>query len=386
MHVGIVGPCSSGPLAEYLPECGGIDIGCDGYPPVVNVVRALLKHGHHVSVITLSPELSDRRILKGPNLTYYVYPTRLKKRMRDLYKIERQGLKEGILLAKPDLLHAHWTYEYALACLETGFPTLVTCHDNGFQILRFARDLARVGRLYLQIRVIRQARFLTAVSPYLADSLNWLAKAGVEMIPNIVEVSQEYKNQNDREEERPRIATILHGWQMRKNPRVAIKAFNLLRRHLAGAEMFMYGNDFQEGGVAWKWARGKGLHRNIRFRGPLPHKELQAELTGMSLLLHPALEESFGMAICEAMALSLPVVAGVNSGAVRWVLDEGRAGFLTNVRKPKEVAETLLTCIQQKEDREQKRKAGYNRVLNSFSPDSIVKEYERIYGQILSSP
>src|SRR5688572_18838822 len=118
MHVGLVSGCSSGPLRDLLPDSGGVDLGC-GASFIATLVRALIDRGHRVSVVTLSAELTDRRILQGPNLTYYVYPMRSKKKMRDLYKLEREGLRDGIRLAKPDVLHAHWTYEFAMACLET---------------------------------------------------------------------------------------------------------------------------------------------------------------------------------------------------------------------------------------------------------------------------
>src|SRR5690349_3892963 len=147
MHIGIVAACSSGLLSDLLPDSGGVDLGCGGYL-VATLVRALVTRGHHVSVITLSPEIRSSRILRGPKLTYYVYPMRTRRRMRDVFKFEREGLKRGIRLAKPEILHAHWTYEWAMACLETGLPTLVTSHDNAFQVLRFTKDLYRLGRLY----------------------------------------------------------------------------------------------------------------------------------------------------------------------------------------------------------------------------------------------
>src|SRR5688500_12562778 len=123
MHIGIVSPCSSGPLADILPDSNGVDIGC-GVHFMATLVRALISRGHRVSVVTLSPELAQPKLWKGPDLTYYVHPMRTNRKMRDFYKSEREGLKEGIRLAKPDVLHAHWTYEFALACLETGLPTL----------------------------------------------------------------------------------------------------------------------------------------------------------------------------------------------------------------------------------------------------------------------
>ena len=385
MHIGIIGPCSTGPLADLLPTSSGSDAGWGGYS-VVNLVRVLIEKGHRVSVVTLSPELTERRILKGPKLTFYVYPTRTKRRMRDLYKIERQYLKEGILLAKPDLLHAQWTYEFALACLDMNVPTLVTCRDNAFRVLRFNRDLYRLGRLYLQLRVIRRARFLTAVSPYIANALGWLARTEIEVIPNPVEIPHEGRNLCDGDLQNcVRIATVINGWQNLKNPKAAIKAFSLLRRHVPDAGMFMYGKGFQQGGPASQWAVRNDLCENIHFCGFLPHHDLLEKLKEMSILLHPSLEESFGMAIIEAMALNLPVIAGNGSGGVNWVLDEGRAGFLTDVTKPEEITQTLLTCIRQREDRERKQKNAHERVLTLFSPDSVAEQYTKMYEKVLSS-
>lgn len=383
MHIGIVSPCQSGPLSDLLSNSGGVDLGCGVYF-MATLVRALIERGHHVSVITLSPEISDRRILEGPKLTYYVYPMRTQRRMRDLFKLEREGLREGILLARTDILHAHWTYEFAMACLETGLPTVVTSHDSGFQQLRFSRNLYRFGRLYMQIRVIRNARFLTAVSPYLANSLQWLTKTEIEVVPNPIEVDVANDNIHESASGPVRIATVLNGWGNRKNPKPAIKAFNLLRQRLSDAEMFMYGDEYEEGGPAWHWAKNKGVDQYIHFRGPVPRGDLLKKLRRMSILLHPALEESFGMAIIEAMALGLPVVGGMDSGAVPWVLDGGRAGFLTDVRNPEKIAQTLLTCIEQEEDRQRRQKNAFERVVSHFSPESVAQEYEKIYGRALS--
>lgn len=305
--------------------------------------------------------------------------------MRDLYRLEREGLRNGILLARPDVVHAHWTYEFALACLETGLPMLTTSHDDGFQQLRFGRKLYRLVRLYIQIRVIRKVRFLTAVSPYLANCHRWLTRTGIEVIPNPVDVPREGKNSCRREPGPVRIATALNGWVNRKNPKVALKAFNLLRRELPDAEMFMYGDGYGEGGPAAQWAAENDLDENIHFCGPVSRCDLLAELSRMSILLHPALEESFGMVIAEAMALRLPVVAGIESGAVPWVLDGGRAGFLTDVRKPKKIAETLLTCLRQKQESEQRKRHAYERVVKMFSPASVAAQYEKLYKRVLSS-
>jgi L-malate glycosyltransferase len=384
MHVGIVAPCSSGGLADLLPSAGGVDVGWGGYL-IATLVRALIGRGHRVSVITLSPELTEQRILHGPQLTFYVYPMRTHRRMRDLFKVERQGLKEGILLANPDILHAHWTYEFALACLEMHIPTIITSHDNAFRILQFSKDVYRLGRLYLQMRVMRQARFLTAVSPYLANSLHWLAQTEIQVVPNPVELPQKAEGCDDQASGSVRIATVLNGWGKLKNPQAAIQAFDLLRREIPHVEMFMYGEGFEVHGPASQWAASKGISRNIRFCGFQPHGDLLKKLQGMSILLHPALEESCGMVLLEAMAVGLPVVGGIGSGAVPWVLDEGRAGFLTDMRHPEQIAATLLTCLGQVDERERRQSNAYERVQSLFSPSAVAEKYEKLYVNALSA-
>jgi L-malate glycosyltransferase len=383
MHIGIISPCSSGPLADLLPDSNGTDLGC-GVHFMATLVRALIKRRHRVSVITLSSEISELKIFNGCELTYYVYPQRTSGRMRDLFKAEREGLLAGIRLAKPDVLHAHWTYEFAMACLDGALPTVVTTHDNAFQQLRFSKDLYRLGRLYMQMLIIRRARCLTAVSPYLAQSLRWLAKAQIEVIPNPIHVSKGTSNMSKRKAGPVMIATVLNGWGPRKNPKAAIRAFSLLRCEIPHAEMFMFGYDFEEGGPAWRWASSKNLTQNIRFYGLLPPNDLHRKLREMSILLHPALEEACPMAILEAMALGLPVVAGKNAGGVPWVLDEGKAGFLTDVRDPEKIAQTLRTCIQHTKDREERQKNARCRALNLFSPDSVAEQYEKLYEKVVS--
>ncbi len=384
MHVGIVAPCSSGPLADLLPRSGGVNLGW-GAHFMGPLVRALIRRGHRVSVVTLSPEITQNQILAGDYLTYYVYPTRLRRRMRDWFKVEREGLVEGICTAKPDLLHAHWTYEFALACMETSFPMLVTSHDNGLQVLRYQRDLYRLGRLCMQISVLRSARFITAVSPYVADSLRWLTKSDIAVVGNPIELAH-CRGDNYNPASGPvRIATSLMGWGKLKNPQAAIRAFALLRREMPDAEMFMYGIDFEEKGVASRWATANSSAEGIRFRGFLQPVNLQQELRGMSMLLHPSLEEACPMALLEAMAQGLPVVAGDDAGGVPWVLDKGRAGFLTDVRDPQKIAQAMTTCVRNDEEREQKRSNAYKRVSTLFSPESVAEQYERIYERVLAS-
>jgi glycosyltransferase involved in cell wall biosynthesis len=53
------------------------------------------------------------------------------------------------------------------------------------------------------------------------------------------------------------------------------------------------------------------------------------------------------MVLMEAMACGVPVIAGRDSGGVAWTLDEGRCGFLCDIRDERALAETMLNAQQQ---------------------------------------
>ena len=91
------------------------------------------------------------------------------------------------------------------------------------------------------------------------------------------------------------------------------------------------------------------------------------------------------MVLLEAMASGLPVVGGIGSGAVPWVLDDGGAGFLTDVRSPEQIAATLLVCVRQGDDRKRRQENAYQRTINLFSPGAVAKSYEQLYTRVLRS-
>src|SRR5205085_11099029 len=92
--------------------------------------------------------------------------------------------------------------------------------------------------------------------------------------------------------------------------------------------------------ACWQHMDGRG---QVQFIGAVPHARLLDEMAQSQVLLHPALEESFGVVLAEAMAMGLSVVAGAHSGAVPWV--QGDAGSLVNVRQPAQIAAALLRLL-----------------------------------------
>ncbi|HEX6442344.1 MAG TPA: glycosyltransferase family 4 protein [Stellaceae bacterium] len=70
------------------------------------------------------------------------------------------------------------------------------------------------------------------------------------------------------------------------------------------------------------------LGARVHYRGELPEDAIPDALAAGYLLVWPALNEAFGMALLEAQAAGLPVVAGA-SGGISAIVSDGATGLLT---------------------------------------------------------
>jgi glycosyltransferase involved in cell wall biosynthesis len=70
------------------------------------------------------------------------------------------------------------------------------------------------------------------------------------------------------------------------------------------------------------------LGSRVRFVGEAGEAEVAARLAAADLFVWPAINEAYGMALLEAQASGLAVIAG-NSGGVGAVVADGETGFLT---------------------------------------------------------
>ena len=404
MRIGIAGPLGTPDFAHLLDgDTSRLPCEMKGGTLLVTLIETLIGMGHEVVAFTTEPSLEPRvgcRVTaKGRQLTVHYVPRRRRAfrmdrgsrgRMLDLFALERQALTEAIRDARPDVVHAHWSYEFAAGALDSGVPTLVTCHDSPWAILKTMPDLYRFGRLLMARSVLKRTRHATVVSPYLVDALKDMTPAELAVVPNPLSDallgSGCVRPAPDLSARGPRIAMLLNGWTRIKNPVPGMLAMREIRAVFPKAEMHLVGPGYGKEEEAMAWARKHGLEDAFVFHGWVPHAEAMNRLAGMDLLLHPAREESFGMTVAEAMALGLPVVAGAQSGAVQWVLGESEGGGeLVDVNSPARIAEAVLATLTTPARYERCSERGRRRALDHFSPAAIAQAYVAHYRRVLES-
>lgn len=395
MRILVTGQTDLTLLADLLDEPGPRGM---GGIPTAHEVRLLVERGHEVTVVTLDPTITDEVVLRGDRLTVHVGPCRAQHGIRDLYRTERAYLVQTIMTVRPDVVHAHWTYEYALAALDTGLPVTVTIHDAPLRIVRWnlpwhgtgsvKRRLARtthwVLRASMAWRVARRSKFNIAVSPHARDHFRKVLRARGEtvVIPNLL--GSELWTESDRldvrdpmQKVRPfRCVAVLGTWGGLKNATTLLRSFALVRATRTDVRLSLIGVDFGIGGIAERWARRHGLTDGIDFIGPITNAEVAKVLRSADLLVHPSREEACGMVITEAQMALTAVLGGFDSGGVSWALGYGTAGELVDVGSAEQLAAEMTALLDDAGRRAELARAGRALAERRHAPTRVMQATE----------
>ena len=105
-------------------------------------------------------------------------------------------------------------------------------------------------------------------------------------------------------------------------------------------------------------------------------------LGALDVYVLPSLEESFPLAILEAMASRLPVVATSVGGIPECVIDQ-QTGYLVKPRRPRPLADVLIRLLRDAALREAMGQAGRERLLDCFSKSRQIDRLEGNLRQVV---
>lgn len=382
LHIALCGPATLSLLQDHVTT----PIETDGYPfPVLSTLAIeYLALGHRVTLVTTAIDIQQTLHYSGDRLDVYVIASRPRARTRafDFFSAERKGISAALDAASPDVIHAHWTYEFALAATAAAVaPVLVTAHDAPLTILRNMPDPYRLIRTLMAIRARLSIRNLTAVSPYLAQ--NWrremLYTRPITIISN--PAPQIAFTGHTSRPDHPVILDVANGSKL-KNVRALVRAFAEVRAMFPSTELRLVGPGLGFDDILASWAAANGLASGVSFMGHLGRDEVARQYAEATIFCHASLEESQGISLVEAMCAGLPIVAGSKSGAVGWTLFEGDGGDLVDVSKPAAIATALADRIAKgfvDSDGERVRSMA----LSRYGAEVIAGAYLKVYDRLL---
>jgi glycosyltransferase involved in cell wall biosynthesis len=232
----------------------------------------------------------------------------------------------------------------------------------------------RKGRLWgsLLFQLLRQAfsqsGIIWATSNFTREEVltNFeLESDSVTVIPEGMNPIFETAERQQRENEPIRRFIYFGVWSKSKGVFDALSAFRRLKKR--GVENW----EFQIAG--WgneekilQFVQENGMMDQVRLLGKLDHPALIKALEWAQVAVLPSYIESFGLAVAEAQAGGLPVIA-YDSGAVPEMVENGRTGWLVPLKQIDLLAEAILNSMKKPAKTYQMGLAGREKLAGRFT-------------------
>ena len=118
---------------------------------------------------------------------------------------------------------------------------------------------------------------------------------------------------------------------------------------------------------------------NICFLGSVPNT--RNVLQALDLFVLPSHNEGFGIAIIEAMAARLPVVAS-DSGGIPEIIESEELGWLVPVKNHEALADSMAVVFSDAKFAQIVADNGARRVREAFSPAKYVEKLEELWQKL----
>lgn len=130
-------------------------------------------------------------------------------------------------------------------------------------------------------------------------------------------------------------------------------------------------------------ARELGISDRVVFAGETA--DMPSFLRGLDLFVLPSIQEGFGLSLVEAMSCGLPVV-GARVGGVPEIVVHGESGLVVEPADPGALAAALEQYLADPALARRMGAAARQRVIERFTIERMVRDYERLYLEALASP
>lgn len=125
----------------------------------------------------------------------------------------------------------------------------------------------------------------------------------------------------------------------------------------------------------------KGYQEKIKLCGFVQHDRLPEILNGFDVFCCNSIEESFGVAVVEAMACGLPVIVSDAPG-LKEVVEDCVTGIIVPKHDVKKISEAMNELLTDKGKREAFGKNGTDKVKKYYNWDNNVSHMLEIYKKI----
>lgn len=289
-----------------------------------------------------------------------------------------------------DIVHVDGVTNFvpALAARRSGIPVVWTYNDHPPAPLRpMLHSLvgALASRVIVQGQALRQTR--TAACPKLHDKTT--------VLPGTVDTSRFAPAEHDAEQRQTvrnelgvppdgLLVGTVGNMNRFKGHRYLLEAAARMREQMDAIRFVIVGRELDTDAAYRRELKELtarlGLRDRVVFAGF--REDVPAILSALDLFVLPSALESCPIALLEAMAMRVPVVA-TDVGAVGDMVVHGETGLLVPPRKPQALADAMLTILRmQPEEVRTMTQTARERIEQGFGPDAIALRQWRIYESV----
>ena len=285
---------------------------------------------------------------------------------------------------KPDVLHTHETYGLGLGNIS--IPHVFTIH--GFDHANLIADSAKYAWIrsplwkFVERRGLAAQRHIISITPYVREMIEPQTNASIYNIDNPVD-ERFFKIACRLDPGR----ILCVGWiNERKNTLGSVEAFARIAGHHPKAKLVIAGEakEAEYFDRVRQSIKQNEIGDRVEMLGHVNHAQLEHELARASVFLLPSRQENSPMAIAEAMAAGIPVIASNRCG-IPYMIQEGQAGFLIDPESTDQITERLTQLVGSQQLCQQMGQAGRRVAMERFHPHAVALRTKAVYERICTN-
>ena len=338
----------------------------------VDLTKGLRQSGHEVFAATTldSPLLPELQNVPADNILRL--PFRKPFDVASAWKLRRFARERDI-----EIIHAHMARDYPLASLAAGNqrPRLVLTRHVLFPM----------GKLHKLTR--RRVARVIAVSEAVAASLRAqkiFDETQIAVVRHGIDLER-FQSVGGKNEAKTLRVGMLGELSPVKGPKEFVRAAAIIASQRADVEFIIAGRDNSTDGEYRRELMQLVESTSFAERIRIVESRIDVAefLSRLDVFVSASSSEAFGLAIVEAMAAGVPVVATASDGA-REIITDSQTGRLVPIGDVDELAKRIGELLA--DSAERKRLAGNARdkAFEKFSLARMIAETEAVYAQVLN--
>lgn len=347
---------------------------------VFSLAKGLMQRGHEVCVVSSGGDMLP--LFNANKIKHIAIDIRTKSEISPkVFSAYRKVLRIA-QSEKAEIIHAHTRVTQVLAHLvsrRTRLPYITTCHGF-FKPRLFRKIFPCWGRRCIAIS--------EAVGEHLANDFKVDRKRFV-IVHNGVEMERfdprkfsgqdkaAFKINYHLNPAAPLIGTVAR-FSSIKGQRYLILAMNRIHQENPAVQLLLVGDGPEKDRLA-RMVQELGLTNNVFF---IPSTlDTSVPLSILDVFVFPSLLEGLGLAIIEAQAMGVPVVA-TDVGGIYTLVKDGINGFLVPPKDSQSLARAILNLLNDKELAGTFAQKAREQAKQQFNLHQMTAEIEKVYMEV----